>query len=529
MHSIKIGQNKLLMDKSEYEFLKDKNIYLKFHGQIENYFYPALFLHTMFFKNISKGNVIDHINRNRLDCRRINLREVHENINKRNKRQKSNKRVKYFGVKINLRKKYAITLQFNNANFSLGTYDSAKEAAFIYDAVVLCVEPDRTIPFNFPINKFYNIDLISILEKALNKMNRLNKSGYYGVSYWPGKNNSYQAHIRHPKTKKSYYLGSFRTAMEASIYRENYIKKNKIQGARIYKDIKWFCEKAKINFKDIRRKISPIKINKKKYFIKTKKGKIICDKDVYKYLKDKRITIYTDNYPFVYLHHLPFHKREFKKGLLVDHIDRNRVNFQKSNLRLVTYTENNRNKRVSNRHGFQGIRKIKYGSFTARFRLNKKMLYIGSFKSKIEAAKCYDILNLIFHPDFEAFNFPPKTYKKLNFKKYLNDCIARKPKNNKSGFRGVSLVKKTGKYVAFFRVDNKKNKNIGVFSTKTKAAEAYDNFARKHSRRKILLNLNFITFSEWCKAYNISPKKINTRLRYLNNEFFERVDIESKI
>ena len=75
----------------------------------------------------------------------------------------------------------------------------------------------------------------------------------------------------------------------------------------------------------------------------------------------------------------------------------------------------------------------------------------------------------------------------------------------------------------------KKNKNIGVFSTKTKAAEAYDNFARKHSRRKILLNLNFITFSEWCKAYNISPKKINTRLRYLNNEFFERVDIESKI
>ena len=46
--------------------------------------------------------------------------------------------------------------------------------------------------------------------------------------YWPGKNNSYQAHIRHPN-KKSYYLGSFKTAMEASIYRENYIKKIKFK------------------------------------------------------------------------------------------------------------------------------------------------------------------------------------------------------------------------------------------------------------------------------------------------------------
>ena len=72
--------------------------------------------------------------------------------------------------------------------------------------------------------------------------------------------------------------------------------------------------------------------------------------------------------------------------------------------------------------------------------LNKKALNIGGLKNKIQTAKCYDILNIIFYPEFGAYNFPLKTYKNIDFEKYFMKLITRKPSNNTTGYRG-GLVK----------------------------------------------------------------------------------------
>lgn len=51
-------------------------------------------------------------------------------------------------------------------------------------------------------------------------------------------------------------------------------------------------------------------------------------------------------------------------------------------------------------------------------------------------------------------------------------------KDNKSGYKGVSLYKKTGKWRAYIQKD-KKWKQIGYFNTKEAAAIAYNNAAQE--------------------------------------------------
>lgn len=51
-------------------------------------------------------------------------------------------------------------------------------------------------------------------------------------------------------------------------------------------------------------------------------------------------------------------------------------------------------------------------------------------------------------------------------------------KNNKLGIKGVSLVRKTGKFKAQIRI-NKMVTTIGIYNTKEEAAIAYDNKAKE--------------------------------------------------
>ena len=58
-------------------------------------------------------------------------------------------------------------------------------------------------------------------------------------------------------------------------------------------------------------------------------------------------------------------------GYHTDHIDSNPLNNQKSNLRVCTIAENNRNqgRRKDNRSGYKGVN-MEYGRWVARIRVN---------------------------------------------------------------------------------------------------------------------------------------------------------------
>lgn len=78
------------------------------------------------------------------------------------------------------------------------------------------------------------------------------------------------------------------------------------------------------------------------------------------------------------------------KGFCVDHIDRNPLNNQKDNLRVVSFSVNNSNKMPYGSSGFKGVYKSDGGMFLARTKISGRHIHIGTFDNPISAAMAFD-------------------------------------------------------------------------------------------------------------------------------------------
>jgi hypothetical protein len=79
-------------------------------------------------------------------------------------------------------------------------------------------------------------------------------------------------------------------------------------------------------------------------------------------------------------------------GMETDHINRNKLDNRKSNLRLCTHAQNlaNRTKYKTNKTGFKGVSYYKrHNCFRAQISSNGVNTHIGYFKSKEEAYAAY--------------------------------------------------------------------------------------------------------------------------------------------
>jgi hypothetical protein len=98
--------------------------------------------------------------------------------------------------------------------------------------------------------------------------------------------------------------------------------------------------------------------------------------------------------------------RDLVKGEMVDHIDGDGLNNQRSNLRLATHTENLRNQRIrrDNTSGFKGVSWSKAsGKWVAQIRMTGKIKYLGSFTTPEEAYAAYCAAALELHGEFARF------------------------------------------------------------------------------------------------------------------------------
>lgn len=104
--------------KTEYGYARGKNPFTR----------KDVFLHKHITKT-SKDTIIDHINRNKLDCRRENMRIADRQINSLNRNAPCNSKTGYRGVCIDRRTgKYRAYAKVDGKQIDLGLFSSAELA-----------------------------------------------------------------------------------------------------------------------------------------------------------------------------------------------------------------------------------------------------------------------------------------------------------------------------------------------------------------------------------------------------------------
>lgn len=95
------------------------------------------------------------------------------------------------------------------------------------------------------------------------------------------------------------------------------------------------------------------------------------------------------------------------KGEQVDHINRNTLDNRRCNLRIASHSQNewNRGKQKNNRSGYKGVIYSERDKiFTARIRIYSKLIHLGTFKDKKDAARAYNEAAKRHHGEFAYVN-----------------------------------------------------------------------------------------------------------------------------
>lgn len=133
--------------------------------------------------------------------------------------------------------------------------------------------------------------------------------------------------------------------------------------------------------------------------------------------------------------------------------------------------------RSTNKTGLTGV-VTKYGKFHANITVNYKSIYLGQYKTKIEAAHAYNLAAIVHFKEKAILN----KIDEEELKKYLPLKTDNFGVSNKIGFRGVAAY--GNKFSARF-----KKKLIGVFKTALDAAKAYNDVATYFVGDKAILNI----------------------------------------
>ena len=180
--------------------------------------------------------------------------------------------------------------------------------------------------------------------------------------------------------------------------------------------------------------------------------------------------------------------RQIVTDEVVDHIDRNRGNNRRDNLRLCTKAENARNGglQVNNTTGWVGVTRHPQGPYVSYITVNAVRTYLGRFEDPAFGARVYDVAARHMHKQFATLNFPdePNMPEAEAFYKHAQNYIGQK--GSSSRYYGVSYKPKINakrSWVARVGV-GKVMHNLGYFLTEIEAAKAVDTFVKINGLKK---------------------------------------------
>jgi hypothetical protein len=140
-------------------------------------------------------------------------------------------------------------------------------------------------------------------------------------------------------------------------------------------------------------------------------GHVVVDSD--DYYRYKHLTWYRSYYGYAHAYDrttgnkVALHRVVMNagKGTQIDHINQDKLDCRKSNLRLATKTQNNRNigPRKSNTSGFKGVSKVN-NRWRAMIWDNYRPIHLGYFATPNDAARAYNNAAIELHGDFACLN-----------------------------------------------------------------------------------------------------------------------------
>lgn len=171
---INIHGKSVLIDKEDYEKIKHFKWQIIKIKNIPPYVFAAgkqgtpstVRMHRIIL-GAPRGSIIDHINGNPLDNRKINLRFCTQRQNMQNKKPHDGRKRKfssnYKGV-YKLKNKWRAYISYNYSTIHLGFFETESEAAKAYDfaASMIFKEFHRPNFKDMPNKKIENIDIISL-------------------------------------------------------------------------------------------------------------------------------------------------------------------------------------------------------------------------------------------------------------------------------------------------------------------------------------------------------------------------------
>lgn len=387
------------IDKNDYERIKIYKWWISKDGYVEsNINKKSIRIHRYLLEN-PKNKFIDHINRDKLDNRRSNLRIVTALQNAQNTSvRKSKKNTQYRGISF-YDDRYYVRFIYYKQNIYLGRYENEIEAAETFDMYIVHNNISE-IELNFPSKKE------EYLKRNFDKYEH-NPTSKYNYVHFNKKIKKFIGSLQYNKQ----IINICRSVDEEFCAKEvdRYIFENNIPN----KDLNFPEDYPTYNKHSIiKTECDIIDENTVKLLINNN-GDIIIKIDKEDYDKIKYYKWYIGKHGYVSArcdnNKITLHRflmNETDPDIFIDHIDSDTYNNTKFNLRKSCPIKNaqNRSKKKDALSQYHGVHLLKYINTYQIFVANK---HIGYEKNEIYAARRRDLYILMNIPD---------SHYKMNFK-----------------------------------------------------------------------------------------------------------------